>query len=165
MLTVVPQTQRCENDGCHSYRHQENPGWPSRLREVKPSLDLLEEASKYFTLTLGQARAIIKEVATITAALMQEAVFSGWACLRTIGPFPFDTAGIVKPLIDPLSRNDIGVFVICTFDGEHVSIPPHKLDVAKKHLKAAGHSVLPALNEWRFVRSPVIWLLKMPRVE
>nr|WP_319390977.1 ACT domain-containing protein [uncultured Cohaesibacter sp.] len=72
---------------------------------------------------------------------------TGWACLRTIGPFPFDTAGIVKSLIDPLSRNDIGVFVICTFDGEHVLIPSHKLDAAKKHLEAAGHTVLPALSE------------------
>lgn len=70
----------------------------------------------------------------------------GWSCLRTIGPFPFDAAGVVKSLIDPLSSNDVGVFVICTFDGEHVLIPSSKLDAAIKHLEAAGHTILPALG-------------------
>lgn len=69
---------------------------------------------------------------------------TGWACLRTTGPFPFDAAGIVKALIDPLSGNGIGVFVLCTFDGEHVLIPAGKLVAAKDHLEAAGHRVLMA---------------------
>ena len=67
---------------------------------------------------------------------------TGWACLRTVGPFPFDAAGIVKSLIDPLSGNGIGVFVLCTFDGEHVLIPADQLDAARQHLQAAGHKVL-----------------------
>ncbi len=48
---------------------------------------------------------------------------TGWACLRTTGPFPFDAAGIVQSVIAPLSSNGIGVFVVCTYDGEHVLIP------------------------------------------
>ena len=65
----------------------------------------------------------------------------GWACLRTLGPFPFEAAGIVKSLIAPLSDNGIGVFVLCTFDGEHVLIPRDALDAAIGYLSAAGHSV------------------------
>ena len=65
----------------------------------------------------------------------------GWACLRTIGPFPFDAAGVVASLIAPLSNNAIGVFVVCTFDGEHVLVPHKKLDAAIEYLEAAGHSV------------------------
>ena len=65
----------------------------------------------------------------------------GWACLRTIGPFPFDAAGIVASLIAPLSNEGIGVFVVCTFDGEHVLVPYKKLDAAIEYLKAAGHAV------------------------
>lgn len=63
----------------------------------------------------------------------------GWACLRTIGPFPFDAAGIVQSLITPLSTNDIGVFVVCTYDGEHVLIPASDADKAIQCLEAAGH--------------------------
>ncbi len=65
----------------------------------------------------------------------------GWACLRTVGPFPFDAAGIVQSLIVPLSSNDIGVFVVCTYEGEHVLIPAADTDKAKQYLRAAGHTV------------------------
>lgn len=65
----------------------------------------------------------------------------GWACLRTVGPFPFDAAGVVASLIAPLSNNAIGVFVVCTFDGEHVLIPHTRLDAAIEYLEAAGHSI------------------------
>ncbi|AWI85770.1 phosphatidylinositol kinase [Alloyangia pacifica] len=43
------------------------------LDEGTCSLDLLEEASEYFALTLAQARAIIKEVATVTATWREAA--------------------------------------------------------------------------------------------
>lgn len=47
------------------------------LDEGTCSLDLLEEASEYFALTLGQARAIIKEVATVTATWREIAKAAG----------------------------------------------------------------------------------------
>lgn len=43
------------------------------LDEGTCSLDLLEEASEYFALTLAQARAIIKEVATVTTTWRETA--------------------------------------------------------------------------------------------
>lgn len=43
------------------------------LDEGTCSLDLLEEASEYFALTLAQARAIIREVATVTATWRETA--------------------------------------------------------------------------------------------
>lgn len=42
-----------------------------------------------------------------------------WRCFRSIGPIPFNAAGIVRSLIEPLSSQGIGMFVVCTFDGEH----------------------------------------------
>jgi uncharacterized protein len=62
-----------------------------------------------------------------------------WVCLRTIGPFAFDATGIVLSLIRPLSDNGIGVFVICTFDGEHMLIPGKDAESAFRHLALAGH--------------------------
>lgn len=62
-----------------------------------------------------------------------------WACLRTVGPFPFEAAGIVRTLIGPLSENGIGVFVLCTFDGEHLLVKHTDLDRAAALLAQAGH--------------------------
>lgn len=66
-------------------------------------------------------------------------VENGWACMRTVGPFPFDATGIVQSVIAPLSENGLGVFVVCTFDGEHVLVPSSDAQNAKRHLEAAGH--------------------------
>ena len=64
----------------------------------------------------------------------------GWRCLRTIGPFAFDDTGIVSSLIAPLSDAGIGVFVVCTFDGEHLLVAESDLDRSKSILAAGGHS-------------------------
>jgi len=66
-----------------------------------------------------------------------------WLCLRSVGPFPFDAAGIVQTLIAPLSENGIGVFVICTFDGEHLLIKQVDKPRAVALLQGAGHRFLP----------------------
>lgn len=67
----------------------------------------------------------------------------GWACLRSVGPFAFDAAGVVHALVAPLSQNGIGVFVLCTFDGEHLMVKEADLEPAKRLLVAAGHSFIP----------------------
>lgn len=64
---------------------------------------------------------------------------SGWACLRTVGPFAFEAAGIVSALIAPLSVDGLGVFVVCTFDGEHLLLAEHDLAQARSLLVTAGH--------------------------
>lgn len=63
----------------------------------------------------------------------------GWSCLRSVGPFAFDAVGIVRDLVTPLSDNGIGVFVCCTFDGEHLLLPSAQEQQARAQLEAAGH--------------------------
>jgi hypothetical protein len=65
-----------------------------------------------------------------------------WNCLRSVGPFAFDATGIVKALVTPLSDAGIGVFVLCTFDGEHLLVPQRDTDRAVAALTAAGHDFL-----------------------
>ena len=67
-------------------------------------------------------------------------VQKGWACFRSIGPFAFDEAGIVASLVAPISAQDIGVFVLCTFDGEHILCPNEDFDKVQEILAAEGHS-------------------------
>ena len=67
----------------------------------------------------------------------------GWSCLRSVGPFAFDAAGIVRDLVTPLSDNGIGVFVCCTFDGEHLLLPSAQEQQARAQLEAAGHVFVP----------------------
>lgn len=62
-----------------------------------------------------------------------------WRCFRSVGPFAFDATGIVLSLIQPLSTQGIGVFVVCTFDGEHILVPSQDWDKSRALLERAGH--------------------------
>lgn len=66
----------------------------------------------------------------------------GWACFRSLGPVPFDQPGVLHSLIAPISAAGIGVFVVCTFDGEHVLVPAAAFDQARHLLNADGHRFL-----------------------
>lgn len=69
----------------------------------------------------------------------------GWACLRSVGPFPFEAAGIVAALVSPISAAGIGVFVLCTYDGEHILVSADQLDDVQRVLGDAGHRFVGAV--------------------
>lgn len=62
-----------------------------------------------------------------------------WRCFRSLGPIPFNATGILQSLIQPISEQGIGVFVLCTFDGEHIFVPEKEWDRAARLLEEAGH--------------------------
>jgi uncharacterized protein len=62
-----------------------------------------------------------------------------WRCFRSVGPIPFNATGIVQSLIQPLSTQGIGVFVVCTFDGEHILVSANDWEKATILLERAGH--------------------------
>ncbi|MBX9455136.1 MAG: ACT domain-containing protein [Rhizobium sp.] len=66
----------------------------------------------------------------------------GWACYKFIGPFAFDETGIVSAVIGPLSAAGIGIFVVSTFDGDHMLIKQRDVERAEPVLAAAGHALV-----------------------
>lgn len=66
---------------------------------------------------------------------------SGWCCFRFVGPFAFGATGIVLSVVRPLSEGGLGVFVVSTFDGDHILIKQTDLPHALALLQVAGHSV------------------------
>lgn len=64
----------------------------------------------------------------------------GWSCFRSIGPVAFDDAGVLAALISPISNAGIGVFVLCTFDGEHIMCPTNAFQHVKEILAQHGHA-------------------------
>lgn len=66
-----------------------------------------------------------------------------WRCFRSLGPIPFNATGILQSLIQPISEEGIGVFVLCTFNGEHILVPEKEWDRAARLLEEAGHMFVP----------------------
>ncbi|MCC0036689.1 MAG: ACT domain-containing protein [Hoeflea sp.] len=89
--------------------------------------------------------AVIRAEDEITIVCLQQRIPDGaessrdWQCLRTIGPFAFDATGIVSSLIAPLSDAGIGVFVVCTYDGEHLMVAEREMAKSMALLEARGH--------------------------
>jgi uncharacterized protein len=69
-----------------------------------------------------------------------------WACLTFVGPFAFGETGIVLSVIQPLSANGIGIFVVSTFDADCMLLKRADLEPATKLLTAAGHTIFDKLS-------------------
>ncbi|XUY27584.1 ACT domain-containing protein [Agrobacterium sp. rho-8.1] len=66
----------------------------------------------------------------------------GWSCFKLLGPFEFGETGIVLSVIRPLSENGIGIFLVSTFDGDHLLVKATDLEKACLLLAGAGHVVI-----------------------
>lgn len=62
-----------------------------------------------------------------------------WACLKLIGPFAFDDTGIVAAITRVIAEAGAGVFVISTFDGDHLLVKHTDLARTAAALRNAGH--------------------------
>lgn len=62
-----------------------------------------------------------------------------WTCLKLQGPFPFSMTGVLLSFIEPLSRNQIPIFAISTFDTDYVLVQEEHTQAALDSLQAAGH--------------------------
>ncbi len=63
----------------------------------------------------------------------------GWRCWKFEGPFAFDEAGILLAVVRPLSEAGLGVYVISSFDTDHLLLKAEDAARAETLLAAAGH--------------------------
>jgi len=71
-----------------------------------------------------------------------------WICLKLEGPFPFTQTGVLLSFIDPLSKNDIPIFAVSTYDTDYVLIQ-EEFAWAMDVLREAGHELWPRDESWR----------------
>ena len=65
-----------------------------------------------------------------------------WVALKLQGPFAFDEIGIVLSVIKPLSENELGIFLVSTYDGDHLLVKVKDEAAVRRLLVAAGHTLL-----------------------
>lgn len=88
---------------------------------------------------------VVCQQARVPAEVQQS---GDWACIRLIGPFPFEEAGIIAAVINPLASAGLGVFVVSTYDGDHLLLKQDDLDTANRLLRRQGHLLIdPAADD------------------
>ncbi|MDX2036813.1 MAG: ACT domain-containing protein [Isosphaeraceae bacterium] len=66
----------------------------------------------------------------------------GWAMFRLAGTFELTgETGVVASISEPIARAGVAIFVLSTFDTDHLLIPVDRLDEARAAWIAAGHVV------------------------
>jgi hypothetical protein len=66
-----------------------------------------------------------------------------WRCLKFVGPFAFDQAGIAVAVLAPLAAAGIGIFLISTFDTDYLLLKEADYQRAADVIEAAGHRLAP----------------------
>ena len=65
----------------------------------------------------------------------------GWRCLSVAGPLDFSLVGVLSGLTAALADARVPVFVLSSFDTDHLLVRAHDLDRAVAALRDAGHTV------------------------
>jgi uncharacterized protein len=64
-----------------------------------------------------------------------------WRALSVLGPLDFSLIGVIGSLTTLLAQAGVSVFVLSTFDTDHVLIKEDAVDTAIDALRDAGHTV------------------------
>jgi len=68
-------------------------------------------------------------------------VSRGWRCLRVEGPLDLGMVGVLAVLAGALASAGVAVFVLSTFDTDHILVRGAQLAQAINCLRSAGHDV------------------------
>lgn len=74
----------------------------------------------------------------VPAGLSQD---TQWRALKVHGPFDLAEVGVLAAISVPLADAGISIFVISTFDTDHLLVADQRLQVAILALEKAGHTV------------------------
>ena len=62
----------------------------------------------------------------------------GWACLKVLGPIPFETVGVAAAITAPLAEAGITVLMVGTFDTDYVLVKEAMREKALAALRREG---------------------------
>jgi hypothetical protein len=85
----------------------------------------------------GERSAVLPEAEVPPEAVAER----GWRWLRVEGSFPFDAVGVIAPIAGALAARGVSIFVLSTWETDHVLVKEPSLAHALAALRAAGYPV------------------------
>ncbi|HUY65881.1 MAG TPA: ACT domain-containing protein [Acidimicrobiales bacterium] len=82
-------------------------------------------------------------VCRVDAAPPDARIEAGWRALTVAGPLDFSAVGVIASLTARMAEAGVGVFVLSTYDTDHILVKDGDLGRAVDALDAAGYSVVP----------------------
>jgi hypothetical protein len=110
----------------------------SRLPGDAPWPSAPAGTSLFSATRIGAELSVVCEPASAPAGSRVEA---GWRALSVAGALDLALVGVVAELTAALAEMDVTVFVLSTFDTDHLLVRTGDVDRAVEALRSAGHTV------------------------
>ena len=109
------------------------------IHKLSPNLSIPEEIlkSNYYSVTKSE-----NELSVVCSELIEvQSLHSskGWKCIKVKGRLDFNLTGILAGISDILTRGNISIFAISTFDTDYILVRSQDLPSARKKLKKGGY--------------------------
>ncbi len=111
----------------------------SRLGDAQAWPPTPTDGSLFVTASSDDERSLVCRSDLVPAGARVE---PGWRALTVAGVLDFALVGVMAGLTAPLARTGVSVFVLSTFDTDHVLVRSGDLPQAVAALAAAGHTVI-----------------------
>jgi hypothetical protein len=109
-----------------------------RLPPDAPWPSPLIDGSLFSTTLTGSELSLVCQEDAAPAHARSE---SGWRALSVVGPLEFSMVGIIASLVTPLADAGVAVFVLSTFDTDHLLVKSEDLKRAIDVVRSHGHAV------------------------
>ena len=109
------------------------------IHKLSPDASIPEEIlkSNYYSVSKTENELSLVCSKLIEVQSLQSS--KGWKCIKVKGPLDFNLTGILAGISDILTRGNISIFAISTFDTDYILVRSQDLPSARKKLKKGGY--------------------------
>lgn len=120
------------------------------LKLLEGTYSLCKVSNAFDIRSLNQVFCIIKESNVTTLIYKQDQitienfldVSHGWKVLRVEAKLDFSQTGVLYSIIAPLSKSEISILAVSTFDTDYIFFKEEKSDQTIDTLKIAGYQII-----------------------
>ena len=109
------------------------------IHKLSPDLSIPEEIlkSNYYSVTKTDNELSVVCSELIEVKSLQSS--KGWKCIKVAGPLDFNLTGILANISDILTKGNISIFAISTFDTDYILVRSQDLSSARNKLMKADY--------------------------
>ena len=109
------------------------------IHKLSPDVSIPEEILKSIYYSVSKTENELSLVCSEVIEVQSLQSSKGWKCIKVAGPLDFNLTGILAGISDILTKENISIFAISTFDTDYILVRTQDLSSATTKLRLAGY--------------------------
>ena len=109
------------------------------IHKLSPDASIPEEILKSNFYSVSKTENELSLVCSEVVEVQSLQSSNGWKCIKVKGPLDFNLTGILAGISDILTKGNISIFAISTFDTDYILIRSQDLSSARNKLMKADY--------------------------